>query len=129
MTTLRTAALAALVVASIGCSMAVGETETESPSLAAGTIVEVTNNNWLDAVVYVVRLGVQQRLGTVNSMTSRRLEVPSPLVRHGADLRFEVHPIGTTQSMITDPIAVAPGQRVRFTIQNHLAVSDFTIWE
>jgi hypothetical protein len=92
------------------------------------TTVEVANHNWSDMNVYAVRSGMRYRLGTVISMTTERFRLPPGAVSPGAELRLLVDPIGGTRTFNTAPIQVSPGQRIEFTIQNHLAISSYSVW-
>jgi hypothetical protein len=96
--------------------------------IEARTQVEVTNNNWSDMRVYVDRGGVKTRLGTVTSMTTRLLAIPRVLVSPGSSVRLIADPIGAPQEFVSPTLQVHPGQRVEFTIQNHLSVSSISVW-
>jgi hypothetical protein len=91
------------------------------------TEVEVTNNNWSDMRVYVDRGGVKTRIGTVTSMTTRMLAIPRALLRPGSSVRLVADPIGAPQEFVSPSLLVNPGQRVEFTIQNHLSVSSISV--
>jgi hypothetical protein len=130
MTTLRTlTAAAALLLTTTACSTTAARPNAGPLPPAQATSVEVTNNNWSDMVVYAVRSGVRQRLGTVTSMTTERLEISRALALPGADLYLVADPIGGSEGFNTGRIMVSPGQRIELTIQNHLAISNYSVWE
>jgi len=122
------AIFSALLVAltASACGSAGNAAPADGPTRATTTI-EVRNNNWMDMVVYVVRSGMRVRLGMVNSMNETRFRVPPNMLAAGSSVRLEAHPIGSNQSYVAPPVHVAPGQRIDFTIQNHLAISSISV--
>ena len=89
--------------------------------------VQVTNNNWSDMVIYVVRGGSRFRLGRVSSLSTAEFKIPGALV--GQDVRLTADPVGLERPFRTEPIRVSPGQRVEFTVQNHLSISHYSVWD
>lgn len=82
----------------------------------AEVAVNVENQNFLDMNVYLVRSGQRIRLGTVPGLTSRVLMLRPEYVGYGAELRFEVHPIGGRADPISETISVRPGDVIHLTI-------------
>ncbi len=97
-----------------------------APGLAS-TVVHVENNNWADMDVFVVRQGLRARIGTVTSMSAADLRVPETLLGPEGDLQLMVDPIGSSRSFMTQPMMVSQGQRVRFRVENNLALSSYTV--
>lgn len=89
--------------------------------------VEVTNHNWMDMNVYALRGGTRIRLGTVTTGTTQRFKLPSVLNVHVGDLRLMADPIGSGQQFHSDPILVEPGTRLRWSLENQLALSSFMV--
>lgn len=94
------------------------------------TVVEVTNHNWSDVTVYVLREGTDTRvrLGTVTSMTTSRFEVPPTVVPRGGSIRLQADPVGSSRGHTTHPIPVSPGQRVEWQVENNLNLSSVSVW-
>jgi hypothetical protein len=82
----------------------------------AEVAVNVENQNFLDMNVFLIRGGQRIRLGMVPGLSSRVLMVRPELIGYGADLRFEVHPIGGRSNPISETITVRPGDVVQLTI-------------
>ncbi|HEX2679986.1 MAG TPA: hypothetical protein VHQ03_01685 [Candidatus Dormibacteraeota bacterium] len=82
----------------------------------AEVAVTVQNQNFLDMDVFVVRGAQRIRIGMVPGISTRILMVRPELVGLGAELRFEVHPIGGRGNPITETISVRPGDVVHLTI-------------
>ena len=106
------ALLTALALIVLGCHR--GNVEPINPQ--AETALNVDNQNFLDMNVYLVRSGQRIRLGTVPGLSSRVIMLRPEYVGYGADLQFEVHPIGGQGNPITESISVHPGDVIRLTI-------------
>lgn len=128
MNTLRSLTTAVALAVAAGACTAHASPRTGPLPAERETTVEVTNNNWSDMVVYVVSSGMRRRLGTINSMSTERLRVPRALVMPGVKVRLMADPIGDSDTFNTGPILVSPGERIEFTIQNHLAISSYAVW-
>lgn len=126
-TTARAALVLALSLLLSACGSAAGPGVENTPG-GERTTVRVTNNNWADMVVYVVRSSMRVRIGTVTSMNTQNLQIPSSAVRGGSSVRLQISPIGSREQFLTPPIQVSPGQRIDFQIQNHLAISSVAVW-
>lgn len=91
------------------------------------TTVEVTNNNWSDVVVYLVRSTNRIRLGMVTSMNTLSFRVPPMWVHAGSSLRLEARPIGAQNPYVTPSLQVSPGQRIELMVQNHMNISSVAV--
>lgn len=99
------------------------------PLLAPGSTregpawVQVTNQNWSDLRVYVVRNGQRVRLGTVTSMQTERFEVPRTVNLLSGDVGLLVIPIGGSWVQASGALLVNPGQTVMWEIGENPALS------
>ncbi len=124
-TTLTKLLLIAVVTstATTGCA-------TRGTSLSRGveshqqTAVRIRNDGWSDVKIYLVQAsgGMPVRLGTIMSMTTLRIPlrgaVASQLNREGT-LRFEIRPLGSRSSYMTDSVIMTPGDVMHLTVANH----------
>jgi hypothetical protein len=110
-----------------GCGTGRQHPTADAPERAP-TVVTVTNNNWSDMVVYLLRSTMRTRLGTVTSMNTQEFEIPASLIGPAATLRLQAAPIGSRRQHVTPPIYVGPGQQINYTIQNQLSISTVTVW-
>ena len=78
--------------------------------------VRVTNRNFYDMNLFVVRFGQRLRLGTVTGNSTRMFELPAAWVTNGP-VRFLAAPIGSTGREYTEELTVQPGDVVGLTIQ------------
>jgi hypothetical protein len=131
MTTLKTLALTLATGLSLA-ACAGNATPADGPRTLAAedehTFVTVDNRSWSDMNVYAVEGGMRYRLGTVTSMGTTRLRLP---VRSGAfthDVQLVAVPIGAGEQFVSPSMQVSHGQRLAFTIQNHLAISSVAVF-
>lgn len=120
---------AAVLTVSAATACAGNRTATDGtlPSGAVDTPVQVSNNNWADMTVYVESNGARSRLGTVTSMANRVFQIPRALLSSSGTIRLVADPIGPNQTFVTRPLQVWAGQRVQFSIENHLAISSASV--
>jgi hypothetical protein len=78
--------------------------------------VHVTNRNFYDMNLYVVRFGQRQRLGTVTGNSTRTFELPATWVTNGP-VRFLAAPIGGAGREFSEELSLNPGDVVGLTIQ------------
>jgi hypothetical protein len=119
--------LALTTLQAVGCA-----SKSKTP-LASGTdgftdgVVSVQNDNWLDVVVYAVNGSTKFRLGSVTGIGSGTFRLASGLSPTGS-VRLLVDPIGAPAGYITEPITVAPGQRIELRVASPVSMSSFAVW-
>lgn len=96
------------------------------PGPDAQAHVEVTNNNWAHMAIYLVRGTTRARLGTVNSMTTRRFALPGT-VTPDDQIRLAASPIGSRKIYNSPPIMVHRGGAIDWRVENHLALSNYEV--
>lgn len=89
--------------------------------------VRVENNNWLDVHVYLVRDGEPTSLGFVTGPGHDQLTLPWMSTVPGGDVQILVLPIGGTDSYLSQPLTVNPGDVLDLNVQNVLALSTVTV--
>jgi hypothetical protein len=94
---------------------------------AAGTVVEVSNRNFLDVNVYVIRSGLRERLGTVRSMSTRTRDLPLSAAAGGGRIQLMAAPIGSQWAHLTETILFRSGDRIVLTVENSLSMSHFSV--
>ena len=107
---LALAAMLTLLAAACG-----GRSQTNGEPTPA-TVVRVTNQNFLDMNVYVLRGAERVRLGTVSGNRTERFTLPGNLVFGGTPVRFLADPIGSSRTAQSFEITVSPGDEVTLTI-------------
>ena len=95
-------------------------------SRLAPALVEVTNYNWNDAVVYLLANGRRIRLGDVTSMDTGRFKVDSDALL-ATDLRLHVRLIGPKSDFTTERVLLNPGQRMSMQVENALTQTTYFV--
>jgi hypothetical protein len=90
------------------------------------TVIRVTNNNWSDMTIYLVRSGTQQRLGNVPSQSTGTFIVPTHVLATASRLHLAADPIGSSQVFLSAPLLINPGQSAEWKLENTLALS--SVW-
>ena len=80
------------------------------------TVLEVHNQRFADAVIYVVFAGQSQELGMAHGMTKTKFTIPRSLTRGRASLRFVARPFGARDAITSRDVIVSPGDRIEMTI-------------
>jgi hypothetical protein len=118
-------ALAAMLLVAGGCAH--GNTTLDDAGMQDDrTFIRVMNNNWSDMTIYLVRGGMQRRLGTVTSQTSHTFVVPTYLTSTANDVRLLADPIGSSRGFASPAIMLNPGQTAEWQLENSLALS--SVW-
>jgi len=86
----------------------------------------VTNHNWLDVSIFVVRGGTRFRVGDVPGNSSARLRIPRRLVDSGV-VQLLVDPIGSTEYYLTDPIPVSSDESMQLTVAPAMRMSSYSV--
>ncbi|HEY0673672.1 MAG TPA: hypothetical protein VGD27_15445 [Longimicrobiales bacterium] len=117
------AAVAATALAA--CAPATEQAGLGSPESQTTLVVE--NNNWSEMVIYVMRGAARSRLGSVGSMSSAQFRITDTMVNGLGEVRIMADPVGSEKTYTSPVINVVPGARVDLKLQNHLAISYFSV--
>lgn len=91
--------------------------------------LEVRNQNFNDAVLYLLPNGQRRRLGVVTGLTSDSFDLAAhPEVLQGY-VRLAAQPIGSRETYVTDPISAFPGDQVILTLTSQLRMSHWHVRE
>lgn len=88
--------------------------------------LRVQNNNWQDVRIYLVREdgGAPQRLGSVSSLASGTIRIPSTTQQF---VRLLLRPLGSRASYLTPPIFLEPGRVIQLTVASALTQSSLVL--
>lgn len=98
-----------------------------APAVGEGLTVAVTNDHVLDMRIYLVRGSVPIPLGSVGSAEHRVFRISPAELGHMGDIRLMADPLGRREPYVSDPIQVAPGQRVEWRLAHRLGLSSVTL--
>ncbi|HEX2092898.1 MAG TPA: hypothetical protein VHG28_10870 [Longimicrobiaceae bacterium] len=105
------------VLLATGCTPAAGG-RARQPEPDDRTTVRVDNRSWNAVNVYAIRSSQRIRLGTVQATSTTVLEIPRTLVSGITTLRFQIDPIGSNRTPISEQISVSPGEQVELIVPN-----------
>lgn len=106
MRTIRSAFVATLAFALLGCAS--GPVEREIPADGSASAF-VLNRSQFGATVYIAASVGRHRLGFVDPMSSGRFSIPGPLVAAGGSFQFVAEGRGAGPNFISDPFVLQPG--------------------
>lgn len=123
--TWRRLGAAALVLALTGCGLFSRQPEEPSPGAADGPqiTVQVQNLAWKNIHVYVISGANWRSMGVLSSQGEETYRLPRDLTDPRQEIRLAADPVGSRHAFISDPVLVEPGDRVKWTIQDNLALS------
>lgn len=120
---------AALLLWSIACaSVADAKPAPEgwsegTPPLAADLAVEVHNEHWNPATVWVHWPGLRHFLGDAPAGATTTFQIPADLARRFETLRLHATLTGAADELTTKPIDIQRGHRVEWRLRKVLANS------
>lgn len=120
--------LAALGAALVALSCSSGARSTQLSAAEVGDLsLTVTNENWLDMAIYVVRGDSRFRIGEAVGNTTARLRIPGSYIV-GWTVQLMADPVGSTDTYTTDAIPVAPGEHLQLTVAPRMRMSSYAVW-
>jgi hypothetical protein len=79
--------------------------------------VRVENRSFDNIVVYVLsQSGMRRRLGEVSGTSTRVFEIPRNMIFGATPLRFQVDPIGSSRTPISQDIVVSEGDQIQLLV-------------
>lgn len=89
--------------------------------------VTVRNDNWLDVAVYLVHGSTRFRIGTVGGTSKETFRLKAG-AGGGNPWQIMADPIGSNHRYLTEPVVLAPGQRLEVTVGSRISMSTYAIW-
>jgi hypothetical protein len=126
---LRQGAVAVALVALIaaGCGRHHVEDEPDTDPLAP-TPLTVTNNNWLDVIVYIYHDGETSRVATVTGASTANYFLPAWMLGHSRSVRLFAHAVGSNSTISTELIHIQSGQFIEWRLESDLAQSAVSVY-
>ena len=104
------------------CHRGVGAAAAES-SFGGAVTLRVVNHSWLDVTVYLQQGTRRDRIGTATAASTTEFHVPLRRISEGADYRLFGDPIGSRQTVRSEPLHAQDGDVVTWTLEDNLARS------
>ena len=121
----RLALMACLTIAACHQGGGVGAAATESGWNGALTL-RVVNHSWLDVTIFVLQGTHRERVGTATATSTTEFHLPLRRLT-SADYRLFADPIGSRQTVRSEPLHAQDGDVVTWTLEDDLARSSIDV--
>jgi hypothetical protein len=91
-------------------------------------MLEVSNNNWSDVVIYMVQNGSRKRFTMVTAARSATVAVPSKFINSNGSVQIVAHRIGGTDEYVSPVVSVLLGHTIALTLESNLNRSTIGVW-
>jgi hypothetical protein len=91
-------------------------------------MLEVANNNWSDAIIYMVHDGIRTRFVQVTAARSLSAAIPTRYVSANGTVQLFAHLIGGTENYVSPVVSVRMGHTLSLTLESNLARSTVGVW-
>jgi len=122
----------ALLLIAPGCFShrppAAGTTALAQQAPASEIVLQVSNHNYLDVVVYVLHDGQRTRIGTVTGSSSQVFYLPVRLLGQGHEIQLYGDAIGSPDFARTERLIIQPGQYIEWTLESDLKRSSVGVY-
>jgi len=85
--------------------------------------LRVTNANWSEVRIYLVRAGAQLRLGSVTSNSTAVFEIPPDYLGQSGSVTLIADPVAGRAAYSTALIGIGPGDELELFVENLLQFS------
>ena len=91
-------------------------------------MLEVSNNNWSDVIIYIVHDGRRTRFTTVTAAHSTSVVIPARYVGSTGNIQIIAHRIGGNDEYVSPVVSVRMGHTVAVTLESNLVRSTVGVW-
>ena len=122
------ATLAVVVTAAAPAQLQAQQESDTQATVDATPMLRVTNNNWLDMHIYIMRLGGPAlSLGVVPTNSTMEYKIPTDIINAADGLRVIADPIGDTGFYVSPEMLVSSGSDVVLDVENALSLSNTSV--
>src|SRR5437868_11479446 len=118
----RLALLLAAACLTVACHQGVGATAAEAGYSGSMTL-RIVNHSWLDVTVYLQQGTRRDRIGTATATSTTEFHVAVRSIANGGDYRLFGDPIGSRQTVRSEPLHAQDAAAVTWTLEDNLARS------
>ena len=111
----------------LGCARRRSDAINQEPPPPPVTLT-VSNNNWADVILYVIRGGQRIRVLTVVSTNSASVVLPRNLVGPAGEVRILALAIGGNARYLSPTVYASPGGTVEVNLETTLRRSTVVTW-
>lgn len=100
---------------------------TPAPELRVPVTLRVTNSNWSDVRIYLVRGAMWTRLGLVTTNSTIEFTIPADLLSGATSVTLVADPVAGSGSWTTSLPVVSPGDEFELVVENFLQYSHLVV--
>jgi hypothetical protein len=122
-------AIAALGLTTLGAchhGKSIGAAAAESSNNGSMT-VRVVNHAWLDVTIYLLQGTHRDRIGTATASSTSTFQVPLRQLSAGREYQLYGDPVGSRQTVRSEPLRAQDGDVVTWTLEDDLARSSIDV--
>jgi hypothetical protein len=124
-------ALLAVLLAGVGCGGRADEGDVEpemdyDPNTPVA--LTISNNHWLDVIVFVFHDGEMSRVGTVTAASNGSFTLAPWMLGQSRNVRLLADPVGSEGWIRSESINVQPGQSIEWRLESQLARSTVMVY-
>jgi hypothetical protein len=91
-------------------------------------VLEVSNNNWSDVVIYMIQNGSRKRFTMVTAARSAIVAIPSKFINSNGSVQIVAHRVGGTDEYVSPVVSVVLSRTVALTLESNLTHSTIGVW-
>jgi len=119
----------AAFLAGAGCARkpAAAADQAPAPESSLPATLHVSNSNWSDVRIYLVRAGAWLRLGRVTTNGAADFEIPPDFLRQAGSVTLVASPVAGRMSYSTSLNGVMPGDELELVVEGFLQYSHLVV--
>src|SRR5216117_2249364 len=122
------AAALAPALAGVGCTRKRATADqAPAPENALPATLHVSNSNWSDVRIYLVRGGSWLRLGLVTTNGAADFEIPPDFLRQAGNVTLVASPVGGRTVYSTSLAGIMPGDELELVVEGFLQYSHLVV--
>ncbi len=122
------AAALAPALAGVGCARKRATADqAPAPENALPATLHVSNSNWSDVRIYLVRGGSWLRLGLVTTNGAADFEIPPDFLRQAGNVTLVASPVGGRTVYSTSLAGIMPGDELELVVEGFLQYSHLVV--
>ena len=122
----RIAALSLTTLAGCHQGHSIGAAAAEAGNVGSIT-VRVVNHAWLDVTVYLLQGSHRDRIGVATASSTSTFQISLRQLTAGAEYRLYGDPVGSRQTVRSEPLHAQDGDVVTWTVEDDLARSSIDV--
>jgi hypothetical protein len=114
-------------LATTGCARHKSDAPAPAPEPRFAVALRVTNSNWSDVRIYVVRGTMRLRLGTVTTNSTMDFTIPADFLSGAGNVTLVADPVAGRGPWTTSLPAVSAGDEFELVVENFLQYSHLVV--